>query len=309
MLNICKLFGLLGVFLVLLGCESQDVSLQSNTGASGNLVVDQIPSGNLVEIVNRIPDFSFFANALEFTGFNQYLGDESANFTFTVPTNAAFNSLSNARREELLSDREAMANLVLRHVAITSIDSATLTANGAAMLDGSSRLFPPGQFVLRDVQATNGILHGINVVYDRESVGPGGNTVIQALSSDNRFTALVAALQASNLTQDINAGQNITLFAPTNRAVQLLGRARVEALYANPQELRNLLSFHLIPNAALEPADFGDAQGTQQFAANGGTLTLANINGVLQVNNIRISPTAISASNGVIYVIDTALQP
>lgn len=297
-----------------LGCESTDVSVDNQSGAAGagggSVIVDGIPVEGLVATIRRQPNMNFFADALDFTTLEPLLNDQTAAFTVTVPTDAAFNSLSNARRATLLANPDEMRNLLLRHIAPVVRSSEELLTSGLQMLDGSNRSYTDTLFAIRDVTATNGTLHGINTVYDTPTADTSTQTITQALSTDGRFSGLLAALRITDLTNLLDTqGASYTLFAPTNAAFVELGQARVRALYNDLPVLSDLLQYHVVTTSALNVADFGGTSGTQVGAANGSSLSLANLNGSLVVDAVAVLPAPIVTTNGVIYVIETVLSP
>ncbi|MEC8012403.1 MAG: fasciclin domain-containing protein [Pseudomonadota bacterium] len=308
-LKISSWFVCLLTFAVISGCANPDVSV--GAGEGGSLEGDpaeQVEELTLVQSIAANPNYSFFSDGLEYTQLNELLNDGAYEYTATVPTNAAFESLTDNQRETLLQNRGTFRNLLLRHITLGRVSSADLTANGATMLDGSDRLFPSGQFVETDVDATDGVLHGVNVVFSGPTTAPGEETILDVLSNDARFSGLVAAMSITDLSTTLDAAGNYTFFAPTNDAFVKLGVTRVRQLYSNLDELNSLLSHHTVPGASLSPQDFGDENGRIVPTLAADTLRLASIGGDLLVNNVPARIDSIATSNGIIYIIDTVLD-
>jgi uncharacterized surface protein with fasciclin (FAS1) repeats len=131
--------------------------------------------------------------------------------------------------------------------------------------------------------------------------------IIQVAREAGNFTTLLAAIDAADLT-GVLSGQGkgpFTVFAPTDEAFARLPAGTVESLLQNPEALRQILLFHVVP---------GDYQAAEVVAASalvsaqGGSLTITTAGGV-KVNGVNVVATDIQARNGVIHVIDAVLLP
>lgn len=310
MRRICVAGILVALMMLSLGCEKTEVDVDGNGigGGEGAVVVDGIPTFNLPVTISRQPNMQFFAQALEFSRLDLLIGEPTAAFTVTVPTDDAFNALSEQRRSELLNDQREMRNLLLRHIAPVVRNSDEI-GNGIEMLDLSNRFVTDDLLAVRDIEATNGVVHGINTVFDASTADASTQTISEALSDDGRFSGLVAAIRLTSLGGQLSAaGANQTFFAPTNQAFFALGQDRVVELYANIEELEALLSYHLV-QAPLSGDAFGGENGVQVGSVNGAPLNLNELNGQLFVNSVEIQASPIVTANGTIYVIGTVLEP
>ena len=233
---------------------------------------------NLVEVAEE-NGFTVLLAALEASGLDEVLADESRDFTVFAPTDAAFTALLNdlgLTAEELLA-LPNLADILLYHViADAAIDAATAmdaagttitTANtddvgislrGMDMMDlfiNGSRVETP------DVPAVNGIIHVIDAVLLPTEDDPMSGTITAVAADIDDFSILVTALQTASLdgtTLDVVlAGEGpFTVFAPTNAAfTALLDDLGLTAgeLLASP-DLADILLYHVISGAEVPAA-------------------------------------------------------
>lgn len=120
------------------------------------------------------------------------------------------------------------------------------------------------------------------------------------------FKTLLAAAQAAGLVDALKGPGPLTVFAPTDAAFAKLGSRTISILLANPDLLRKVLLYHVVPGKvmAAEVVNLTSA-GTLQGAAV--AITVAG--GKVKVNNANVVLTDVAAANGVIHVIDTVLLP
>jgi uncharacterized surface protein with fasciclin (FAS1) repeats/plastocyanin len=123
-------------------------------------------------------------------------------------------------------------------------------------------------------------------------------SIVDTAAADGRFTTLVSAIQAANLTETLNGTQVYTVFAPTDDAFKKLPNGTVAT--------KDILLYHVVPGkvTAAEVVTLTNAKTVQ-----GSNLTISVINGSVKVNDANVIITDINANNGVIHVIDTVLIP
>jgi len=151
---------------------------------------------------------------------------------------------------------------------------------------------------------------------DDDDVEPEGSKNIVDTAVDNgNFTTLVAALVAAGLDDDLKGEGPFTVFAPTDDAFDALPSGTVSALLepANQDTLIDILTFHVYAGDVYA-ADVIALDGTSATMLNGSDLRI-DIMGALVILSMDgnreaiVTITDIMASNGVIHVIDTVLDP
>ena len=93
---------------------------------------------------------------------------------------------------------------------------------------------------------------GVGVIPTVTISPTGSSTVLQTLISDERFSTLVAAVTAANITQEtIDSIAPVTIFAPTNAAFAKIDNSTLTTLLADPVALNATLLRHIVPGKAV----------------------------------------------------------
>jgi uncharacterized surface protein with fasciclin (FAS1) repeats len=136
---------------------------------------------------------------------------------------------------------------------------------------------------------------------------PGNLTIVGlVLQDDGEFDVLQAAVVQAGLVDVLNGTRQFTVFAPTDQAfVTTLGvadeAAAIAAVSALPREtLRNILLYHVTTGRRTSASVLGAPQYQMQ---NGQTLTRATLSAA------GLARTDVSASNGIVHVINAVLLP
>jgi len=128
---------------------------------------------------------------------------------------------------------------------------------------------------------------------------------IAPLAKDAGFNTLAAALEAADLTETLTTDGPFTVFAPTDEAFAKLPEGVVEALLANPAELKKVLLYH-VASGEVPAATVVTLKGAETLL--GQMVAIDTEDGVM-VNDANVISTDVKASNGIIHVIDTVLIP
>jgi len=140
----------------------------------------------------------------------------------------------------------------------------------------------------------------------------GGSTIVGTAIAVNRetgeFDHLIAAVQRAGLVGALDAHRQLTVFAPTDAAFErlfaALGVSGVDDIPV--ATLRSVLLHHVAPGSRYS----GDVLGsTRVRTLNRDFLHPRVVGGVPYVDGARIVAADVSASNGVIHVIDEVLLP
>jgi uncharacterized surface protein with fasciclin (FAS1) repeats len=127
------------------------------------------------------------------------------------------------------------------------------------------------------------------------------------VAAAGHFNTLVAAVKAAGLVDTLKGPGPFTVFAPTDEAFAKLPPGTVEDLLKpeNKDKLRKILTYHVAAGAVMAK-DIVKVHSLE--TVEGARLTITPGNGVM-VNNAHVTRADITASNGVIHVIDTVLLP
>lgn len=131
--------------------------------------------------------------------------------------------------------------------------------------------------------------------------------VVKVAVGSPDHTTLVAAVQAAQLVDVLSNAGPFTVFAPTNAAFNALPAGTVEGLLKpeKKKDLINILEYHVTTSSLKE--DFLK-DGMKLGMVNGKSTTITVVDGKKQINGANILG-AVTASNGMVYVIDAVLLP
>lgn len=147
------------------------------------------------------------------------------------------------------------------------------------------------------------VLKGQSGVADDESA----KNVVQVAISSPDHTTLVAAITQAELVDALSNAGPFTVFAPLNAAFDALPVGTVETLMKpeNKEQLQDILQYHVYVGVIRENIW---RNGMTLNQVNGANVTLGKEGDALTVNGAKVLGT-VTASNGIIYVIDQVLLP
>ena len=234
-------------------------------------------------------------------------------FTLFAPTDQAFAdagidlaSLDNP------AGKAALADILLYHVVSGNVPSTALSdcmttpaVNGQnlAFNLGSGVMVNDANVTLADVGTSNGVIHVIDKVLTPTDTP---NDIPRTAECSEVHNSLVSSIVQAELLETLQGDGPFTVFAPTDQAFADAGIDL--AALDNPegkQTLTDILLYHVV--AGEVPA----ANVTDCMAAstvNGNPLSFT-VGGTVMVNGATVTATDLSASNGIIHVIDKVLIP
>ena len=296
-----------------------------NGGVIGGGDDDNQGSGggsSIVDTAVAAGRFNTLAAALQATGLDSVLADESSTFTVFAPNDDAFDKLGSATINALLADPDTLKDILLYHViggtavkAETAIGlagtkiTAANNAEFALSLNDGNLFVNTSQVIATDVMASNGVIHEIDTVLIPPSIVETHGSVVDLALADGRFQTLVAALQATGLDSVLADHAGVfTVFAPTDDAFAALGQDTINALLGDTDTLSSILLTHVISGSTVDSVTAFSLSGGSVETASGNSVDLAIRNGSLFVNNARVIQTDIKAENGIIHVLDAVIQ-
>jgi uncharacterized surface protein with fasciclin (FAS1) repeats len=132
-----------------------------------------------------------------------------------------------------------------------------------------------------------------------------GDIVATAQSAGN-FNTLLAAAQAAGLVETLQSAGPFTVFAPSDEAFAKLPAGTVEQLLASPDQLREVLLYHVVPGRVMASDVVALSSAT---TAQGSDVEITLADGRVMINNATVTATDIETSNGIIHVVDTVILP
>ena len=293
---------------------------------------EEAPSLDIVETARAADGFDTLVAALEASGLDAVLSDPDGTFTVFAPTDDAFAALGEETIEALLADTDTLSDILLYHVidgqAVDAMTATSLagesvaTANGASVslsLRDGALFIDESRVVATDIAASNGIIHVIDAVLTPPAEPtdpvepPPAETptgTVFDIAREAGFDTLVAALEATGLDSPLAHPRDFyTVFAPTDEAFAALGGETVDALLADPDTLRDILLYHVLPGNVIPSSGLPDILGFDIQTGNGDFVRFDERDGSFFVNDSRIVTPDVQAVNGVVHVIDRVLLP
>ncbi len=137
-----------------------------------------------------------------------------------------------------------------------------------------------------------------------------GKSLIDVIAANDNLSFFAVVLNATDLVTTLQSGGPYTVFAPGNDAFCNLSREAFSRIFVDQNERTRVLSAHVV-NGSYTTADLLNmTQGgntTTLSTLAGENLTVSANGSVLNVNNAMIIVPDISASNGVVHIIDKVL--
>lgn len=132
-------------------------------------------------------------------------------------------------------------------------------------------------------------------------------TVVEALVADERFSTLVAAVQAADLAETLSGPGPFTVFAPTNEAFAKIPQETLASLLQpeNKDKLAAILTYHVVSSKVMA----SDVKTMKAPMVQGTEASIVVADGVVKIDDATVTETDIVAGNGVIHVIDAVIMP
>jgi len=132
--------------------------------------------------------------------------------------------------------------------------------------------------------------------------------IVDTAVAAGSFKTLAKALAAADLVQTLKGPGPFTVFAPTDEAFAKLPAGTIETLLKpeNKAKLQRILTYHVVAGRVMA-SDVMKMRSAK--AVSGDTITVATRDGGVTVDKALIVKTDITASNGVIHVIDSVILP
>ncbi|WP_291430248.1 fasciclin domain-containing protein [Deinococcus sp.] len=130
-------------------------------------------------------------------------------------------------------------------------------------------------------------------------------SISQIVAKDPNFSTLATALEAAGLTDTLKSG-SYTVFAPTNAAFAKLPSDTLAAALNDPELLRSVLLYHVVPGKVTAKQVMGMSSGK---TVQGSSVLVSVKGGKVMIDNATVTKADVIACNGVVHVIDTVLIP
>jgi uncharacterized surface protein with fasciclin (FAS1) repeats len=132
-------------------------------------------------------------------------------------------------------------------------------------------------------------------------------TIAEIVTENKDFSTLLAAVKAADLAGVLGEGE-WTVFAPTNKAFEAVGKEKLDALLKDKETLTAVLKSHAVKGTVLA-AQAVKLDGKEVETVSGTKFKITVKDTEVMIGNAKVIKTDIKAKNGVIHVIDAVLMP
>ena len=130
--------------------------------------------------------------------------------------------------------------------------------------------------------------------------------IVETAVAAGDFTTLTSLVEEAGLAETLSGDGPYTVFAPTDDAFAKVPQETLDALAADPDALKAVLLYHVVDGEA-RASDVAELSSTETL--NGASVELETTDRGVRVDDARVVQADVSASNGVIHVIDEVLIP
>jgi uncharacterized surface protein with fasciclin (FAS1) repeats len=131
--------------------------------------------------------------------------------------------------------------------------------------------------------------------------------IVTTAQGAGTFTTLLTAAEAAGLVETLQGEGPFTVFAPTDEAFAALPEGTLDSLLADTEALKKVLLYHVV-SGNVKAADVVDL--TTADSVEGSPISIAVKDDKVYLNDTaQVTATDITASNGVIHVIDQVILP
>ena len=290
---------------------------------------------NIVEVADKAGKFKTLLAAAEAAGLAEVLREDGP-FTVFAPTDDAFAEISPNLLNLLLSEPQCkgtLAKILKYHIIsgkLSSKDASQLQSArtlvgaqvGISIRDGRLAI-NDANVVANDVKASNGIIHVIDKVLMPERFIPNGRVlvfptpgdIVDTAAAAGNFKTLLAAVEAAGLAETLQGDGPFTVLAPSDEAFAKLPHGTIESLLKpeNKHQLQSLLRYHVLSGRrTAQDLAPGPTLRSSTKALDGKLIKISTdpfASAPFSVNTSKVVKPDISASNGIIHVIDQVLTP
>ena len=128
--------------------------------------------------------------------------------------------------------------------------------------------------------------------------------LVQTASAAGQFKTLVSLVKQAGLAKTLSGNARFTVFAPTDAAFAKVPKATLKQLAAHKAKLRAVLLYHVVAGR-LTAAKVTKLRSAKTL--NGAAVRIRVRGGMVYVNAARVVKPNVSASNGVIHVVNRVL--
>ena len=129
--------------------------------------------------------------------------------------------------------------------------------------------------------------------------------IANTLAAKPELSTLSGLVKQAGLTDTLKGTGPFTVFAPTNDAFKAVPAKTIEELGKNPEQLKSVLTYHVLPGKVMA----AEVKNSKVKTVQGATLEVSKAGDMVTVENALVTQADVEATNGVVHVVDTVLLP
>ncbi|NQW94692.1 MAG: fasciclin domain-containing protein [Polaromonas sp.] len=130
-------------------------------------------------------------------------------------------------------------------------------------------------------------------------------SVADTISAKPELSTLSSLVVKAGLSDTLKGAGPFTVFAPTNAAFAKVPAKTMEDLGKDPARLRAVLTYHVVPGMVMAT----QVKNGNAKTVNGANLALSKAGDFVTVEDGMVQTADLSATNGVVHIIDSVLIP
>jgi len=126
--------------------------------------------------------------------------------------------------------------------------------------------------------------------------------ILETMDHDGGFKTMLSAIKTAGMEDTLKAAGPMTVFAPNDAAFAKLPKKKLDALLADKDALKKLISHHIV-NAKITKAE---VDAGKVATLDGKEVKLSVADGV-KVDNVPVAGEGLHADNGVVHPLSAVL--
>ncbi|MGH8848406.1 MAG: fasciclin domain-containing protein [Polaromonas sp.] len=130
-------------------------------------------------------------------------------------------------------------------------------------------------------------------------------SVADTIAARPQLSTLNTLVAKTGLADTLKGTGPFTVFAPTNEAFAKVPAKTMDALANDPAKLKAILTYHLVPGKLMA----ADVKNGNSKTVNGANVALSKAGDFVTVEEALVQTADISATNGIVHIVDSVLIP
>jgi len=130
-------------------------------------------------------------------------------------------------------------------------------------------------------------------------------SVTDTIAAQSQLSTLNGLVTKAGLSDTLKGTGPYTVFAPTNAAFAKVPAKTMDELGKDPARLKAVLAYHVVPGKVMA----ADVKNGNTKTVNGANVALSKAGEFVTVEEALVQTADISATNGVVHIVDAVLIP